>query len=79
MHSHEKKPLRPGVVLAVLGIVYGDIGTSPLYTLKECFGEYLGLEINRLNVLGILSLIIWGLILSVSLKYLTFVLRADDK
>ncbi|MGL5631734.1 MAG: potassium transporter Kup, partial [Azovibrio sp.] len=55
------------------------IGTSPLYTLKECFGEYLGLEINRLNVLGILSLIIWGLILSVSLKYLTFVLRADDK
>lgn len=79
MHSHEKKPLRPGVVLAVLGIVYGDIGTSPLYTLKECFGEYLGLEINRLNVLGILSLIIWGLILAVSLKYLTFVLRADDK
>lgn len=79
MHSREKKQLHPGVMLAVLGIVYGDIGTSPLYTLKECFGDYLGLEINRLNVLGILSLVIWGLILAVSLKYLTFVLRADDK
>lgn len=68
----------PGTILLALGVVYGDIGTSPIYTLKECFGAFLGIEPTHDNLLGILSLILWGLILVVSLKYLAFVLRADN-
>lgn len=68
-----------GLTLAALGVVYGDIGTSPLYTLKECFSPHLGLAPTPGNVLGILSLISWGLILVVSLKYLSLVLRADNR
>ncbi len=62
-----------------LGIVYGDIGTSPLYAMSECFGEH-GVPADQArNVLGILSLITWSLILAVSVKYLGFVLRADNR
>jgi len=65
--------------LAALGVVYGDIGTSPLYALRECFyGEY-GIESTRIHVLGVLSLMFWSLVLVVTLKYLTFVLRADNR
>ncbi|MCG6925665.1 MAG: potassium transporter Kup [Acidobacteria bacterium] len=64
--------------LAALGVVYGDIGTSPLYAIRECFyGEY-GIEPSRANVLGVLSLVFWSLLLVVSGKYLTFILRADN-
>jgi len=66
-----------GLSLAALGIVFGDIGTSPLYALRECFhGEY-GIAVTPENVLGVLSLIFWALMLIVSFKYLTMVLRAD--
>lgn len=66
------------ISLAALGIVFGDIGTSPLYAIRECFhGEY-GIEARADNVLGVLSLIFWSLLLIVSLKYLTFILRADN-
>ena len=65
--------------LAALGIVYGDIGTSPLYALKECFGGHYGIAASRENVLGILSLIVWALMLIISLKYLVFVMRADNR
>ncbi len=78
-HPHRSSANRPSLILAALGIVYGDIGTSPLYTLRECFGEHLGLQPTEANVLGVLSLIIWGLLLVVSLKYLLFVLRADNR
>ena len=78
MQAQNKQALA-GITLAALGVVYGDIGTSPLYTLKECFGPHLGLAVTPANVLGILSLIVWGLILVVSLKYLSFVLRADNR
>eukprot|EP00831_Metopus_contortus_P008718 TRINITY_DN13347_c0_g1_i1.p2 TRINITY_DN13347_c0_g1~~TRINITY_DN13347_c0_g1_i1.p2 ORF type:complete len:638 (+),score=118.86 TRINITY_DN13347_c0_g1_i1:451-2364(+) len=65
------------VSLAALGVVFGDIGTSPLYALRECFhGEY-GIAVTRGNVLGVLSLIFWALMLIVSFKYLVMVLRAD--
>jgi KUP system potassium uptake protein len=65
--------------LLALGIVYGDIGTSPLYAISECFGEN-GVPAARAgNVLGVLSLITWSLILAVSVKYLGFVLRADNR
>jgi len=65
--------------LASLGIVYGDIGTSPLYALRECFyGEH-GVPATPANVLGVLSLILWSLILIISVKYLILILRADNR
>jgi KUP system potassium uptake protein len=64
--------------LAALGVVYGDIATSPLYAIRECFhGEY-GIAPSAENVLGVLSLMFWSLMLIVSIKYLTFILRADN-
>lgn len=66
------------VSLAALGIVFGDIGTSPLYAIRECFhGEY-GITAGTGNVLGVLSLIFWALLLIVALKYITFILKADN-
>lgn len=66
------------VTLAALGVVYGDIGTSPLYTLKETFTSST-LPVNEANVFGFVSLIFWALLLIVTLKYVLFVLRADNK
>lgn len=68
-----------GLSLAALGIVYGDIGTSPIYAFKECFAPGHGAPVSTANVLGVLSLIIWALILIVTIKYLVYVLRADNK
>ncbi len=62
-----------------MGVVYGDIGTSPLYAIKECFKEEHGLLPTEANVFGVLSLIIWAIILVVSIKYLAFILRADNR
>lgn len=64
--------------LAALGIVFGDIGTSPLYTLKEVFGGH-HLVLDETNILGILSLVFWSLMLVVSLKYVSVMMRADNK
>jgi len=66
------------LTLAAIGIVYGDIGTSPLYTLKTVFSPEHGLPLSPANLLGVISLIFWGLMLIVSLKYVTLVLRADN-
>jgi len=63
---------------ASLGVVYGDIGTSVLYALKECFDPKHGMELNEANVLGICSLIIWAITLVVSIKHIVFVMRADN-
>jgi KUP system potassium uptake protein len=68
-----------GLMLGALGVVFGDIGTSPLYALRECFNGAHAVELSRANLLGILSLIFWSLALIVSLKYLVFFLRADNK
>ena len=65
--------------LAALGVVYGDIGTSPLYAIKECFNPMHGLILSVENVLGILSLVFWSLTLVIVFKYLSFILRADNK
>ena len=71
---------RLGVLaLGALGVVYGDIGTSPLYALRSCFTGPTGLEPSQANVLGVLSLIFWALALIVSVKYIAFVLRADNR
>jgi KUP system potassium uptake protein len=67
------------LALGALGIVYGDIGTSPLYSLKECFWGPQGFPVNEPNVLGILSLILWSLNFVVTFKYLTVVMRADNR
>ncbi|UYN94534.1 MAG: potassium transporter Kup [Enhydrobacter sp.] len=75
--AHPRRKL--GLTLAALGVVFGDIGTSPLYTIKECFGAFIGLEPTQDNVLGILSLITWALIIVVTIKYVTIVLRADNR
>jgi KUP system potassium uptake protein len=79
--SHDaKRGARLAVVaLAALGVVYGDIGTSPLYALKECFAAEYGLRATRENVLGVLSLIFWSLNFVVSFKYLSFIMRADNR
>src|SRR5262245_42010912 len=67
------------LTLAALGVVFGDIGTSPLYTVKECFSEFTGLKPTPEDVLGILSLITWALIIVVTLKYVVVVMRADNR
>jgi KUP system potassium uptake protein len=67
------------LTLTALGVVYGDIGTSPLYSVKEIFGHLYGLQPTRDNVFGILSLIVWALTLVISVKYVSFVLRADNR
>jgi len=67
------------LAMGAVGVVYGDIGTSPLYAMRECFTGAHGLKPTPENVLGVLSLIVWSLIISVSVKYLAFVLRADNR
>jgi KUP system potassium uptake protein len=75
-----RKPLpRIGVLLGVLGVVYGDIGTSPLYALKASLEFFEGIAISSTEVLGILSLIFWSLVLIVTVKYVTLVMRADNR
>ena len=66
------------LALGAIGVVYGDIGTSPLYALKECFSGPHGVAPTHENVLGVLSLVFWALTVSVTVKYLLFVLRADN-
>ncbi len=76
--SHHHAPL-PVLVLAAIGVVFGDIGTSPLYALKECFSPEHGIPFSEGAVLGIISMIFWALLLVVTLKYVAFVLRADNQ
>ena len=66
------------LALGAIGVVFGDIGTSPLYTLKQAFSPHYGLIANHDTVLGILSLIFWSLMLVVTLKYVTIIMRADN-
>jgi KUP system potassium uptake protein len=67
------------LALAALGVVYGDIGTSPLYALRECFHGPHAIELTPANVHGVLSLVFWSLIIVISFKYLLFVMRADNR
>lgn len=77
IHSSSGRASKRSLAVAALGVVYGDIGTSPLYTVKECFHGHHGAELNAQNVIGIISLIFWALTMVVVVKYLTFVMRAD--
>ena len=78
--AHRNHAVLPLAVSAI-GIVFGDIGTSPLYTLKECFHHLNkdGGALQRADVLGVLSLVFWSLMVVVTIKYLVFVMRADNK
>lgn len=75
----DKNGMKYLTALSALGVVYGDIGTSPLYAFKESFHHTHNLAVNGLNVFGILSLIFWSLIIVVSIKYLVFIVRADNQ
>jgi len=69
----------PALTLAALGVVYGDIGTSPLYAVKETFNPDHGIPLSAANILGGLSAIFWALMIVVSLKYVILIMRADNK
>jgi KUP system potassium uptake protein len=82
-HAASSEPGRAGYLaalsLAALGVVYGDIGTSPLYAIRESFLKEHGVAPTPANILGVLSLIFWALVFVISIKYLVFVLRADNR
>ena len=78
MSAAPQKRRLAALALGAVGVVYGDIGTSPLYTLKEVFGAH-GVPASAANVLGALSLVFWSLIIVVSIKYLLFIMRADNR
>src|SRR3972149_7743155 len=67
------------LAVGALGVVYGDIGPSPLYAIRECFNPAYGIPLTVSNTLGVLSLVFWSLVLVVVVKYLTFVMRADNR
>ncbi len=79
MTENKKSSRNIALSLGALGVVFGDIGTSPLYALKACFSGYHAIPLTQANVLGVLSLIIWSLFVVISLKYVTFVMAADNK
>ena len=80
-HTHDgaAAPRTWPLVIGAVGVVFGDIGTSPLYTLKEAFGPHYGIDATPGNVLGVLSLILWSLVLVVTLKYVAVLMRADNR
>ncbi|HEX9448114.1 MAG TPA: potassium transporter Kup [Dongiaceae bacterium] len=77
-HAGARRKSLSALAMGAIGVVYGDIGTSPLYALQECFSSHHGLAINATNIYGLLSLIFWSVTLVVSFKYVTIILRADN-
>ena len=73
-----RKRMAP-LVIGAIGVVFVDIGTSPLYTLRQCFTGTHRLSLAPENVLGILSIIFWSLVIVVTLKYVTLIMRADNR
>ena len=67
------------LVVGALGVVFGDIGTSPLYTLRESFTHGSGMTPTPRHVLGVLSILFWAVTLTVTIKYVTLIMRADNK
>lgn len=77
-HYFVESPSTRALVIGAIGVVFGDIGTSPLYSLKECFSQEHGIPFSPDAVLGIISMLFWAMIIVVSLKYVMFVMRADN-
>ena len=79
MKSPAKRQGTAALALGALGVVYGDIGTSPLYTVKETFGPATGLALDAVSLVGAMSVIVWALMFVVTLKYVILILRADNR
>src|SRR5580658_6745296 len=77
-HAHERKQPLPTLALAAIGVVFGDIGTSPLYAMKEAFSKTHGIELSEASILGVISLLFWAIVIVVAIKYVLFVMRADN-
>ncbi len=80
--SETKETPKPGLLvlsLGALGVVYGDIGTSPLYAIRECFHGQHAVALNQTNIFGVLSLVFWSLTVVITFKYVVFILRADNR
>src|SRR5258708_9499669 len=75
---HEHRRATAALVLGAIGVVFGDIGTSPLYALKEAFSPEHGIPLTPDNVMGILSLIVWSMVWVITIKYLFVMMRADN-
>jgi KUP system potassium uptake protein len=76
--SQSSKSSTAALTIAAIGVVYGDIGTSPLYALKEVFSESHGVPLTPANIVGVVSMMLWIITIVVSLKYITLILRADN-
>src|SRR6516162_11534435 len=76
--DQDTPPGRGGLVIAALGVVFGDIGTSPVYTFRECFNPEHGFPRDAEHVLGVLSMIFWVLVIVVAVKYVLLIMRADN-
>ncbi len=79
MSGHQTQPKLSTLLLGAIGVVYGDIGTSPLYALKETFAGHHSLPVVEANILGVLSLMFWTIMMLVSLKYVAIIMRADNR
>ena len=79
MTSSTSGETRAALTLGALGVVYGDIGTSPLYTMKEVFSPHTGIALDAHHIIGAVSVIFWGLMMVVTLKYVLLILRADNR
>lgn len=76
--QNQNKPLLP-LVIGAIGVVFGDIGTSPLYAFKESLSDEHGVAVDRIHILGVLSLIFWTILVVVSVKYVVYVMRTDNR
>ena len=79
MHEKSEKQGLAALTLGAIGVVYGDIGTSPLYTMKEVFSPATGIPLDAAHVTGAVSVIFWGLMMVVTLKYVLLILRASNR
>jgi KUP system potassium uptake protein len=79
MGTHAHRERVAALTVGALGVVYGDIGTSPLYTIREVFNPELGIPLDALHLIGVVSTIFWGLMMVVTLKYVILILRADNR
>ena len=78
-HGHGQSGSKAALAVGAIGIVFGDIGTSPLYAFRETFSESSNIAIDRMHVLGVVSLIFWSMLLVVAIQYVTILMRADNK
>jgi KUP system potassium uptake protein len=77
--THPAQKRTTALALGALGVVFGDIGTSPLYTIRECFNGPHAVALDEINIFGVVSLIFWSLTMVVTVKYVAFILRADNR